>query len=226
MKKFNGKVLVVGATGRTGLWVLRRLQAYDIPARAFARKADKLAEFRDLEVSLGKIQNASAIRSAVKGCDAIICAIGATALFGESSPVQVDGDGIIRLVDIAKENNVKKFILISSIAVTKPLHPLNLAFGGVLSQKLRSENHLRKIYGQDGFAYTIIRPGGLKDGEPFKHQLQTGKGDTISGVIDRADVAELAVLSLWVKRVENETFEVIRSAPAEQKSLELYLEKL
>lgn len=225
MKKFEGKVLVVGATGRTGLWVIRRLQNYGIDARAFARKADKLAEFRNLEVMLGKIQNASAIRSAVSGCDAIICAIGASELFGESSPVQVDGDGVIRLIDIAKDNGVKKFILISSIAVTKPFHPLNL-FGGVLSQKLRSENHLRSIYGKDDLTYTIIRPGGLKDGEPFKHQLQTGKGDTISGVIDRADVAELAVLSLWTKRVENETFEVIRTSPAEQKSLELYLEKL
>ncbi len=225
MRKFEGKVLVVGASGRTGLWVIRRLQHYGIETRAFARRADKLAEFRNLEVFLGHIQNASAIRSAVSGCRAIICAIGATKLLGESSPKQVDGDGIIRLVDIAREKDVKKFILISSLAVTKPLHPLNL-FGGVLIQKLRSENHLRSVYGQGDFTYTIIRPGGLKDGEPFKHQLQTGKGDTISGVIDRADVAELAVLSLWIKRVENETFEVIRTLPAEQKSLELYLEKL
>jgi nucleoside-diphosphate-sugar epimerase len=225
MKKFEGKVLVVGASGRTGLWVICRLQHYGIDVRAFARKADKLAEFSNLEVSLGKIQNASAIRSAVSGCSAIICTIGASELFGDASPVQVDGDGIIRLVNIARENEVKKFILVSSIAVTKPFHPLNL-FGGVLSQKLRSENHLRSIYGKDGFTYTIIRPGGLKDGEPFKYQLQTGKGDTISGVIDRADVAELAVLSLWIKRVENETFEVIRTTPAEQKSLELYLEKI
>lgn len=84
MKKFEGKVLVVGATGRTGLWVIRRLQHYGIEARAFARKADKLAEFRNLEVSLGKIQNASALRSAVSGCSAIICTIGASELIGEA----------------------------------------------------------------------------------------------------------------------------------------------
>lgn len=225
MKKFEGKVLVVGASGRTGLWVIRRLQHYGIDTRAFTRKADKLSDFRNIEVSLGKIQNASALRSAVSGCDAIICTIGASELIGNDSPVQVDGDGIIRLVDIARECEVKKFILVSSIAVTKPFHPLNL-FGGVLSQKLRSENYLRSIYGKEGFTYTVIRPGGLKDGDLFKHQLQMGKGDTLSGIIDRSDVAELAVLSLWVKGVENETFEVIRTSLADQKSLESYLEKI
>jgi nucleoside-diphosphate-sugar epimerase len=225
MNKFEGKILVVGASGRTGLWVIRRLQNYKLDIRAFARKADKLAEFRNIEVSLGKIQNESALKNAANGCAAVICAIGASELVGEASPAQVDGDGIIRLVDIANECGVGRFILVSSIAVTKPFHPLNL-FGGVLSQKLRSENHLRSIYGKDGKIFTVIRPGGLKDGDPLKHALQIGKGDTLNGMIDRSDVAELAALSLWNKKAENQTFEAIRTSEAPQKTLEPYFDQL
>jgi nucleoside-diphosphate-sugar epimerase len=165
---FQGKVLVAGATGRTGLWVVRRLLHYGISLRAFARRADKLAEFNN-----------------------------------------IDGDGTIRLIDAAADAGVQHFILISSIAATKPFHPLNL-FGGVLSQKRRAEQHLEKVFSNSGRTFTIIRPGGLKDGEPLRHKLQLDVGDKISGLIDRSDVAELAVLSLWHPKAKNNTFEAIR----------------
>ncbi|MDW8018891.1 MAG: SDR family oxidoreductase [Chloroherpetonaceae bacterium] len=222
---FRGKVLVAGATGRTGLWVIRRLQHYGITTRAFARKADKLAEFRDLEVELGRLQNELAVQRCVRGCDAVICAVGATSLFGESSPVQVDGDGTIRLIDAAANAGVRHFILISSIATTKPFHPLNL-YGGILSQKRRAERHLEQVFSSDGRTFTIIRPGGLKDGEPLKHKLQLDIGDRITGVIDRSDVAELAVLSLTHPKAKNCTFEAIRLSAEEQASLVPFLDAL
>ncbi len=223
--KFQGKVLVAGATGRTGLWVVRRLLHYGISTRAFARKADKLAEFNNIEVELGHIQNETAVQRCVKACDAVICALGATSMLGESSPVQVDGDGTIRLIDAAADAGVKHFILISSIAATKPFHPLNL-FGGVLSQKRRAELHLEKVFSTAERTFTIIRPGGLKDGEPLKHKLQLDVGDRISGLIDRSDVAELAVLSLWHPKAKNNTFEAIRLNEEPQSSLLPYLDAL
>jgi nucleoside-diphosphate-sugar epimerase len=223
--KFNGTVLVAGATGRTGLWVVRRLLHYGIKTKTFSRSAAKLSEFKNLEVWLGKIQNSSAVTAAVQGCDAVISALGATELIGDASPAQVDGDGVIRLVDAAADAGVKKFILISSIAVTKPFHPLNL-FGGVLSQKLRAENHIRKIFSENGRTYTIIRPGGLKDGDPFKFKLQFDKGDKITGLIDRSDVGEIAALSLWIPKATNQTFEVIRTVAEDQKTLEPYFNSL
>jgi len=222
---FQGKVLVAGATGRTGLWVVRRLLHYGISLRAFARRADKLAEFNNIEVELGHIQNPDAVRRCVRTCNAVICALGATAPIGTDSPVQVDGDGTIRLIDAAADSGVQHFVLISSIAATKPFHPLNL-FGGVLSQKRRAECHLEKVFSTEGRTFAIIRPGGLKDGEPFRHKLQLDVGDKISGVIDRSDVAELAVLSLWHPKAKNNTFEAIRLNEEAQTSLSPYLDTL
>ena len=38
---YAGKVLVVGATGKTGQWVVKRLSYYGIPARVFSRERGK-----------------------------------------------------------------------------------------------------------------------------------------------------------------------------------------
>lgn len=219
---YTGRVLVAGATGRTGSWVVRRLLHYGIPVRVLSRSKEKARElFGDrVEVALGRIQDREEVAQAVKGCSAVISALGSSAISGESSPAEVDRDGAIRLMDEAANAGVSHFAMVSSIAVTKWYHPLNL-FGGVLSMKFAAEEHLRKVFGQAGRSYTIIRPGGLRDGEPLQHRLHVDQGDRLwSGWTNRADVAELAVLSLWVGKARNRTFEVISEAPETQTSLE------
>jgi uncharacterized protein YbjT (DUF2867 family) len=218
---YKGNVLVAGATGKTGSWVVRRLLHYGVPVRVLARSAEKAREmFGDrVDVAVGAVQSASELAAAVAGCDAVISALGSSAFTGESSPSEVDRDGAIRLIDEAARAGVRHFAMVSSIAVTKWFHPLNL-FGGVLTMKFAAEEHLRKVFGQGDRTYTIIRPGGLRDGEPLKHRLHVDQGDRIwNGWTNRSDVAELAVLSLWTPKAAKRTFEVISEAEEQQESL-------
>ena len=143
-----------------------------------------------------------------------------------SGKSDVDRDGVIRLVDEAVKAGVIHFGLLSSMAVTKWYHPLNL-FAGVLLKKWEAEEHLRKVFAGDGRSYTIVRPGGLKDGEPLQHRLHVDTGDRLwSGWINRSDVAELLVVALWLEKAKNKTFEVINEADEEQKSLEHFYDNL
>lgn len=226
--EYSKKVLVTGATGKTGSWAVRRLLHYGVPVRVFARSEEKARSMfgEAVEVVTGKIQDPEAVRLAVNGCDAVISALGSSALSGEASPAEVDRDGAIRLIDEAAKAGVRHVAMVSSIAVTKWFHPLNL-FGGVLSMKLAAEDHLRKLFSAEGRSYTIIRPGGLRDGEPLKHRLHVEQGDHLwNGWTNRSDVAELAVLSLWVDKAANKTFEVISEAEEQQQSLEGYFDGL
>jgi len=118
-------------------------------------------------------------------------------------------------------------VLISSLAVTHPDHPLN-KYGRVLDMKLAGENAVRELYGESGFRHTILRPGGLLNGPAFRHELRFDTGDKISGSIDRGDVAEVAVISLWHPKAENKTFELIKAGEDEiaQSSLEGFFEAL
>ncbi|MEI8102881.1 MAG: SDR family oxidoreductase [Chlorobium sp.] len=220
--RYQGRVLVAGATGKTGQWVVKRLLHYGIAVSVFSRDREKaLALFgKGVEIFNGKIQSSNDIAHAVTGCHAVISTLGSSSVKGESSPGEVDRDGVIRLVDEAARAGVKHFAVISSLAVTKWYHPLNL-FAGVLSKKWEAEEHLRSLFAKEGRSYTIVRPGGLKDGEPLRHKLHVDTGDRLwNGFINRSDVAELLVISLWLEKAKNRTFEVINEIEEPQASLE------
>ncbi len=223
MKRYSGTVLVVGATGKTGQWVVRRLQHYGFDYRLFVRSGEKALEKFGPEVTdrltIGSAEHELEIVAACRHADALICALGSNVMDPEAPPPSaIDRDAVIRLATLAKAEGVKTFILISSLAVTRPEHPLN-KYGRVLDMKLAGENEVRRLFGEPGFAYTVIRPGGLLDGPPLQHRLILDTGDRITGSIDRSDVAEIAVLSIDAPETRNRTFELIRAEEAPQESL-------
>src|SRR6056297_2400481 len=90
------RVLVAGATGRTGREILRTLQATDFEVVGLARSLDDrgelLARGAD-ETVVGDLLEPRDAARAVRGCDAVLCAVGSrptlAPLFGE--PL-VDGE--------------------------------------------------------------------------------------------------------------------------------------
>lgn len=229
---FEGTVLVAGATGRTGRLIVERLQAHGIDFRLFVRSGEKAIAFFGPEVVdklvVGSVLSDKEVEAAVRNIDAVICTIGGEITNPDAPPPSaIDRDGVIRLATAAKAAGVATFVLVSSLAVTRPEHPLN-KYGRVLDMKLLGEDGMRKLYGDAGFRYTVLRPGGLIDGPPFLHELNFDKGDRITGTIDRADVAEAAVISLWHPKAKNQTFELIKAGDEEmaQTSLEEFFEVL
>lgn len=226
--RYSGTVLVAGATGRTGQWVVKRLQHYGIGYRLFVRSGEKALEMFGPEVvdrlTIGSIESENDIDAAVRNANAVICAVGGNVMDPESPPPSaIDRDGVIRLASRSKKLGVKRFILVSSLAVTKPDHPLN-KYGNVLTMKLEGENEVRRFYGEQGFSYTILRPGGLIDEDgPLQHAILFDKGDRIeTGTINRSDVAEAAVEALWIPEARNLTFELVQQEAASRESFEHY----
>jgi uncharacterized protein YbjT (DUF2867 family) len=229
---FNGTVLVAGATGRTGLLIVERLRAHGIDFRIFVQSGIKAVELFGPEIVdrlvIGSVLNDKEVEAAMRNIDAVICAIGGNVMNPEAPPPSaIDRDGVIRLASEAKQAGTGTFVLVSSLGVTHPDHPLN-KYGRVLDMKLAGEDVVRKLYGDAGFRHTILRPGGLLNGPAFLHALRFDTGDRISGSIDRGDVAEAAVISLWHPKAENKTFELIRDGDKEiaQSSLEPFFEEL
>ncbi|ANT64929.1 MULTISPECIES: SDR family oxidoreductase [Prosthecochloris] len=220
---YTGTVLVAGATGRTGRWVVERLAHYGIEHRLFVRSGSRAIELFGPEItdrlSIGSVENETDTASAVRNAHAVISALGGNVMDPNSPPPSaIDRDGVIRLAQHAATAGVSHFILISSLAVTKPEHPLN-KYGQVLSMKLEAEDEIRRMFGSHGRHYTILRPGGLIDGAPLEHTMVFDTGDRIAtGKITRADVAEAAVESLWTEAARNLTFELIQGEEVQQES--------
>jgi len=115
------KVLVAGASGRTGREVLSELAGRSVDVRAMTRSADNreslVADGAD-EVVVGDLLNPTDVQNAVKGCDAVLCAAGSSLTTGLTRPSRrVDGDGVVNLVEAAAREGVHTFVLQSSIGV-------------------------------------------------------------------------------------------------------------
>lgn len=205
-------VLVAGASGKTGRLVLEQAARAGYRVRAMARDpARPSAEIRGpYEWVAGDVREPATLRAAMAGVSFVVCTIGATERSGPNSPEFVDYGGVRNLVEVAAAAGVRHFVLVSSVGAGGG----GGAFGwllntvlmpGILEWKGKGEQFLRT----SGLSYTILRPGGLTDGEGGRQGVRFTQGDTLGGgTITRADVAAVAVYSIASADTAGKTFEL------------------
>lgn len=230
MKK---KVLVTGATGRTGSLVFRRLcrQPDIFDAKGFARSCAKVETMfgSTSHFHIGDVTDSEALSSALEGCQALVILTSAVPQMQPPSapgerpkfsfipggmPEQVDYVGQKYQIDAALQAGVEHIVLVGSMGGTNESHPLNrLGNGNILIWKRKAEQYLI----ESGMPYTIIRAGGLQDQPGGKRELLVGKNDRFltdnpTGIptsIPREDVAEVVVQALLEPNARNKAFDVI-----------------
>ncbi|MGB7085177.1 MAG: SDR family oxidoreductase [Phormidesmis sp.] len=205
------KALVAGATGQTGKRIVGRLLEQGIVVRALVRDQTKaVAELPDgVETVVGDVLKPSTLSAALTGCDVVVSATGAAPSFDPTGPYKVDYEGTKNLVDAAKQVGVEQFVMVSSLCVSKLFHPLNL-FWGVLYWKQQAEDYLKN----SGIAYTIVRPGGLKN-ENNDEAIVMSPADTLfEGSIPRAKVAQVCAEALRQPSARNKVVEIVTSESA------------
>jgi len=201
-------ILVAGATGRTGQIIIRKLIQKGYQPHALVRDlpAAKKILGENVICHQGDVREMTSLQQAMQGIDAVISAVGSQTPVGKNCPKRVDFRGVANLVKAAEFNQVKRFILISSIAVTHPEHPLN-CFGKILDWKRKGEETLQN----SPLDYAIIRPGGLLDSPGGMRDLIVDQGDQIVGTISRETVAETCLVALQYPRPLRVCFEIIET---------------
>ena len=98
----------------------------------------------------------------LSGVDILINSVGASKTRDVNHSRIIDLETNKLLVDACKSQNVEKFVLVTSMFITRPdafvSFILNTMVGNCLGHKLEAENYLR----ESGLNYAIVRPGGLK----------------------------------------------------------------
>eukprot|EP00168_Porphyra_purpurea_P004889 TRINITY_DN1590_c0_g1_i2.p1 TRINITY_DN1590_c0_g1~~TRINITY_DN1590_c0_g1_i2.p1 ORF type:complete len:275 (-),score=117.07 TRINITY_DN1590_c0_g1_i2:326-1150(-) len=210
------RVLVSGATGRTGKLAMAKLakHADQLQAVGLVRSAEKAATvFGDgVETVVGDVTDRDQVFSIVRNnrIDALIVLSSAIPKFKPAEPGQrrehyfddgqepesVDWEGGRNMVDAAKDAGVSHVVFVGSMGSTDTHHPLNV-FGNMLKWKRKAEQYLL----DSGVPYTVVNPGGLQDADGGRRELIVGNSDDIyklfgTPAIPRADVATLAVQAL------------------------------
>lgn len=150
------KVLVIGANGNTATRVIQRLADSDHDPIAMIRNPSHRTKFDKLGVPSVLADLEYPIDHAVQGCDAIIFAAGAGGKTGKDKTVLVDHIGAIRSMVAAQVNNVRRYIMLSSIGN-------NINSQSPIAHYHRAKAHADNHLVETGLDYTIVCPGGLTD---------------------------------------------------------------
>lgn len=208
-------VLVAGASGRTGREVVGVARGAGLRVRGQSTSEPGAAEAADAgadETVVADLMEPADAARAAEGADAVVCAVGAppgpNLLFGE----MVDGRGTVNLVEAAVGAGVDRFVLVSSLGVGDSRPGMPLPLRAVLWRVLRAKGRAERALRAADLVHTILRPGGLTDGEPTGDVVVAEGGDTVAGTVPRGDLARVAVAALFTPAVENRTLEVVARA--------------
>jgi len=194
------RLLLFGASGRTGQEVVRQAAARGFHVTAFVRQPAKLQNApASVSMVSGNVADADADSAAVRGHDAVVSALGV------GTPLEHDADviaGIHNIVGAMEAHGVRRLIYVSFIGVRESRHAVGFILRYVAPIPLRHEigDHEVKesVVKASQLDWTIVRPPKLTTG-PRTGRYRSGESiSTIAPVplLSRADLADFILCEL------------------------------
>ena len=205
-------ILVIGATGGTGQAIVREALAKGHQVTALVRSREKAAALLPgAELEEGDACDRTALSRALKGCDAVISALG-THTIGPFRHVTLMSESTEVLIDVMDEQGVSRFVCITGLGagdsaghggfvydhLIKPI-----VLGGIYKDKDWQE----AIIKASALEWVIVRPTVLTDKPPTgRIRALTDLSGFHGGQIARPDVATFVV-------AQTESDEWLRQTP-------------
>ena len=147
----DGKILVVGATGRVGGAAAELLLEAGFEVRALVRRPEKGERLRSLgaELAVGDATAPDTLGPALRGCCGIFSALGAGP--GRGAPEDVEYRGNLNLLSAARSVGAERFVYSSALLADHPLAQKVGAF----REKARFE---KELLATEDVSSTILRP--------------------------------------------------------------------
>jgi aromatic ring-opening dioxygenase catalytic subunit (LigB family)/uncharacterized protein YbjT (DUF2867 family) len=221
MTLMTERILLLGATGRTGQLVLDEALQRGFKVVALVRRPQALKQTDPrLTVVTGNPSSASDIENAMKGCDAVIGALNNNRMSDApwAKPVSPPGfmTGAMRNVLAAAHTlGVRRVVLMSAAGAGDSFGDMPWIMRWLvrktnLAHTYRDHDEQEALLKASGLDWTILRPVGLHDGEPrgelvFSVQQQPKPGmriarrsvarQLVACLTDHASIATAPVLS-------------------------------
>ena len=163
------KVLIAGATGYLGKYVVQEFKKQGYWVRALARNADKLeslSEYID-EKFIGEVTDINTLSGVCKDIDIVFTSVGITKQKDNLTYMDVDYQGNMNLLEEAKKEGISKFIYVSVFNAEKMKNLKGI------QAKVRFEEELKK----SGLDYSIVYPNGFfSDMLDYLQMAKKGRG--------------------------------------------------
>ncbi len=194
------KVLVAGATGYLGKYLVKELKKRNYWVRVLIRKETQKSFFENVDdFFVGQITNSQTLNGITNGIDWVFSTVGITRQKDGLTYMDVDYQGNSNLLSEAKKERVKSFQFVSAINGDK-LRQLK-----IFEAKEKFVDELKA----SGISYSIIRPNGFfSDMADFLKMAKAGRvflfgnGEFKLNPIDGEDLAKVCIDKMTTR--ENE----------------------
>jgi putative NADH-flavin reductase len=187
------KIAIFGASGRTGVPLVRQALDAGYEVTAFVRDRSKLpVQHERLTVVEGDVSDQAAVERAVSGADAVISALGPS----KTSPKNMMETAAKTIITAMRKHGVTRLVSVTGAGVPAPQdqpklvnHIFSFALGLLAADVLRdSKAHVSTIEGS-GLEWVVVRVPRLTD-DPPTGKIRVGWAGVNTGTtIGRADVA-------------------------------------
>ena len=186
------KVIVFGATGKTGQHVLRAALAKGHEVTAFGRSIDRIdIDDPALHTHKGDVFDTDSVADAVAGHDAAIICLGSTGLRDKTTLAV----GTAAVIDATVAHEVQRLVVMSAAGVGDSWRQIprssRLLFRTMLRNVFNDHQAQEAIVEQSPLDWTIVRAAVLKDDPATGHYTATNTGPNTR--ITRADAAAALV---------------------------------
>lgn len=203
------KIVVFGASGRTGRELVRQGLAQGHTVTVFVRNPTAFIGSEQLRVVAGDARDGPAVAQAIRGQDAVLSALGGTLRDDSLLP-----EAMQHILTAMQENGVPRLIVLGAsgvwpgAAARLPLAArlfLPVIEATVLKRPFKSQRAMQMLIRESATEWTVVQPPRLLE-EPGRGRYRVdGEALPANGTtIARADVAAFMLAQLgsreWVRR--------------------------
>jgi putative NADH-flavin reductase len=213
----NYKVLVVGANGGIGRQAVEIALAAGHHVTAVLRQPANLTlTHPNLEKVQGDVMRPETFEKYLKHQDAVISALGVKGGITGDKPTTLYSRGNANLMQVMKEQGVKRAYFISASALEiSPVMPFFARFAAkyILQRLLRhmyaDQREMERLVKESGLDWTIIRPPRLTN-KPLTGKYRFSINDWLKNslTISRADLAHFMINNISNKAIYQATLEI------------------
>ena len=209
------KIVVFGASGKTGEQIVKRAIADGYKVTAFVHDAEKFEQPEGTvhaDLAIGDVNDAAMVSAAVAGQDAVIDAIGGKTPYKETD---LETNAAATILHAMEKHGVKRLIAISMLGIgdskeQAPFWYAHLMQPTYLRGATRDKEAMEEEIRSSGVDFILVRPPLLTDGEATG-SVKVIESDATAHKITRADLARFIVDQLRSDVYVNQAVTVVNT---------------